>query len=74
MKHPQHTTKFSIGVSKEKRSGEMYNYTRKYYIHNTEVRLATLLKYIEIMLTHHNIQPNKLPVSFVDEKIQTKGE
>ena len=47
----------------------MYNYTRKYYIHNTEVRLTTLLKYIEIMLTHNNIQLDKLPVHFVDEII-----
>lgn len=47
----------------------MNNYTRKYYIQNTPVSLEILMKYIEIMLTHNNIQLDKLPVHFVDEII-----
>jgi hypothetical protein len=30
----------------------MHKYTRKYYIHDQEVSLETLMKYIEIDLTH----------------------
>lgn len=44
----------------------MNNYTRKYYINDKETSLATILKYIEIMLEHHDKQLSELPVRFED--------
>lgn len=46
----------------------MYKYTRKYYIHNQEVSFETIMKYIEIMLTHSEKDINKIGVRFEDIK------
>ena len=47
----------------------MYKYTRKYYIHNQEVSFSTIMKYVEIMLTHSNKTIKEWGVVFEDNII-----
>ena len=44
----------------------MTKYTRKYYINNVETSLDTVLKYLEIMLTHGVDYIGTLGISFKD--------
>ena len=44
----------------------MIKYTRKYYINGVETSLDTILKYLEIMLTHGVDDIGALGVTFED--------
>ena len=44
----------------------MNKYTRKYYINGVETSLDTILKYLEIMLTHGVDDIGTLGISFKD--------
>lgn len=47
-------------------------YKRVYYLNGNEIKLETLMKYIEISLTHGFKQLDELCVSFIDKKITKK--
>ena len=49
----------------------MNKYTRKYYINNVETSLNTVLKYLEIMLTHGIADIGTLGVTFKDVEENT---